>query len=276
MPVYKIYLRSFAPWLQFGELSKSRTLPLPIPVVQYHAPTWYDSGVSITAGTVSYGGPFHGDGRGFSLDTTSPSVTARINAYLEVVLPTGVSGQNKVWCNESQGPWMGVGLESNATAIPGSTLTVQKSGQLVNAVIDVWAANPLVRVVAPDIDAKGEYGLRWENDKLTIDATVTGDQFPACETFIEDPRGNKIFLGGFAPQSKEQILRLYGQLNKPKEVLFESEIVVTLDSSGAFKQVTGGGSGSNVTGPSCEGLTMSVTEWNARVMGSIPMPSDAP
>ena len=111
---------------------------------------------------------------------------------------------------------------------------------------------------------------------LTIDAIISGDQFPACESFIQDPKGNKIFLGGFAPGNKGQLARLYGLMNKPLEVWFESHIVVNVDSSGAFKDLQGGGSGSNSTGPSCEQLTMSFNNWNARIMGSILMPSDAP
>ena len=273
MPIYKIYMRSFAPWNQFGELTKTRGIP--VPVVEYRLPSVFDMGVSMRLADLPFGGPFHGDGRGFSLDTGSPGVTARVNALLEVVLPDGVAGKSRVWCDESRGPWMGVGFEETAFGTPGSKLTVSKDGQAVKAVISYWAANPLVKG-APDIDAAAEYSLTLENDKLTIVATVTGDQFPACESFIEDEKKNKVFLGGFAPANKEQILRLYGKMNKPSEVWFESEIVVAVDSNGYFQGVTGGGSGSNTTGPACEGLKMSVTEWNARIMSSIPMPSDAP
>jgi hypothetical protein len=235
----------------------------------------YGSGVSVVLNDLPYGGAFHGDGRGFSLETGSPGVTARVNALLEVVVPEGIAGQKKVRCDESRGPWMGIGFENTAFGVPDSTLTVSKNGDAVSAGITYSAANPLVKG-APDIDAVGEYSLTLAGDKLTIVATVTGDQFPACESFIEDARKTKIFLGGFAPGNKGQIMRLYGGMNKPREIWFESEIVVTVDSRGNFQSVTGGGSGSNTTGPSCEGLSMSVTEWNARVMSSIPMPSDAP
>jgi hypothetical protein len=153
--------------------------------------------------------------------------------------------------------------------------SASRNGAAVNAVIDYGASNPLVKV-APDIDANGEFTLTPGSGSLTIDATITGDQFPACESFIEDPSGKKLFLGGFAPNTKEQIMRLYGSMNKPKEVWFESHIVVTLDSSGSFQQLQGGGSGSNSTRPACENLSLSPYEWNARIMGSIPMPSDAP
>ena len=168
-----------------------------------------------------------------------------------------------------------VGPQESAIGTPSVKFSVLKNGDAVDAVIDYGASNPLV-AVAPKISANGEFALTPGSDSLTIDATITGDQFPACESFVEDPTGNKIFVGGFAPNTKEQIMRLYGGLNKPKEVWFESHIVVTVDSRGSFKQLQGGGSGSNSTGPSCENLNMSPSEWNARIMGSIPMPSDAP
>ena len=273
MAIYRIYMRSFAPWFQFGALTKARSVL--VPVADYHAPTVFDPGVSFRLAPVPYGGAFHGDGRGFSLDTTSPAVTARVNAVLEVQMPLGVAGQSRAWCDESRGPSMGVGLEDSAVGIPDAKFSVSKSGETVNAVIDYGASNPLVKG-APDINARGEFALTLTANSLSVVATVTGDQFPACESFIEDPRGNKIFLGGFAPANKEQILRLYGYMNKPREVWFESEIVTTVDANGAFQQLQGGGSGSNSTGPCCEGLTMTTTQWNARIMGSVLMPSDAP
>jgi hypothetical protein len=64
-------------------------------------------------------------------------------------------------------------------------------------------------------------------------------------------------------------------MNKPKEIWFESEIVVSIDDKGNFQQLQGGGSGTNSTGPGCEGLTLRPEQWNARIMSSIPMPSDA-
>jgi len=270
--IYKIYMRSFAPWRQFGTLMKAGAVP--VPVAEYRPPTPFDPGVAIRLAPLPYGGAFHGDGRGFSLDTTGPTVTARVNAVLEVQMPIGLAGQKRAWCDESRGPWMGVGFESSAVGVPDATLSVSKNGRTVTAIIDYSAANPLV-AGAPDIDATGEFAFLEDADTLTITSTITGDQFPACESFIEDPSGNKLFVGGFAPDNKEQILRLLGSKNKPKSVWFESEIVVTVDSAGAFKKVKGGGSGSNSTGPCCEGLALSLGEWNTRIMGSIAMPADA-
>jgi hypothetical protein len=269
---YTIYLRSFAPWRQFGALIKQNAIPMPAIVIS--PPTMFGPGVSFVTLPLPFGGAFHGDGRGFSLDTDSPSVTARVNALLEVDLNAGTAGQQKAWCDESRGPWMGVGFDAHAVGTPTTEFSVSKQGQSVTAVIAYGAANPLV-TGAPDIDARGEFLLSAGAGNLTIVSTVTGDQFPACESFIEDARGTKLFLGGFAPENKEQIARLFGGQNKPKKVWFESEVVVSVDASGLFKQLRGGGSGSNVSGPACGSLELSPAQWNASIMNSIPMPPDA-
>lgn len=270
MPIYKIYMRSFAPWREFGEFTEPSTVHVPVPPVG--PPTGHPGP---RTAPVTFGGAYHGDGRGFSLDTTSPGVTARVNAWLEVDLSTATAVAHKAWCDPSRGPWMAIGPKAAATGTPDATFTVSRKGRAVHAVIDYGAPNPLVKG-APDIDARGEFTLTPGRGTLAIDATITGDQFPVCESFIQDPGGTKIFLGGFAPSNKGQIMRLYGGMNKPQQVWFESHVVVNTDPTGSFLDLEGSGSGSNLTGPACEHVTMGVNAWNVRVMGSIPMPSDAP
>jgi hypothetical protein len=77
------------------------------------------------------------------------------------------------------------GVESSGVGSPTSDMTVSPLGAGGNVVIDYGAANPLAWPVAADIN---------------------------------DPSGKKLFLGGFAPHGKEQILRLYGLYN-PKDIL---------------------------------------------------------
>jgi hypothetical protein len=75
MAIYKIYMRSFAPWREFGSFADPKTVYVPVPPT---GPFPYP--VPPTA-AITFGGAYHGDGRGFSLDTDS-SVTARVNAVL--------------------------------------------------------------------------------------------------------------------------------------------------------------------------------------------------
>jgi hypothetical protein len=170
---------------------------------------------------------------------------------------------------------MAVGPSAQATGTAHATFSVTKTGSSVLAVIEYAASNPLV-TGAPNIDARGEFTFVVGADELTLDATITGDQFPACESFVEDKLGKKIFVGGFAPSKKGQLGRLFGSMNKPKKIWFDSHVVLTVDAYGSFLDITGGGSGSNLTGPACEMVAMSVNAWNVRIMGSIPMPADAP
>src|SRR5690242_7938794 len=133
MATYKLWLRSFAPWLRFGALTKSRAIT--VPAVTYHPPSMFDSGVTFTTAQMPYGGDFHGDGRGFSLETANPRVTSRVNALLEVNLGAATAGRSDTWCDESEGPWMGVGFEKTAVGTPKTEFSVSKNGLTVNAVI---------------------------------------------------------------------------------------------------------------------------------------------
>jgi hypothetical protein len=271
MAIYKIYLRSFAPWKDFGIFTKQRSIHIPVPMPGPWAMTPMPVPSTIP---IKFGGGYHGDGRGFSVETGNSAITARVSAFIEVNLPSGMAGNRRVWCDESRGPLMGFGPEDAAVGVPTSTVTAMKKGAGLAVVMAYGAANPLFKG-APDIDAKGEYALMPGVGTLQIDAVITGDQFPACESFIEDPSGKKIFVGGFAPDNKEQIMRLYGGMNRPKKIWFQSHLVISLDAAGNFVKVEGGGSGSNATAPQCKGMAMSVLQWNSHIMNSIPMPRDA-
>jgi hypothetical protein len=266
MAIYKIFMRSFAPWRQFGDLVGPTTVHVPLPPAM---PIPYPRTAPIT-----FGGSYHGDGRGFSLDTGA-GATARVHATLEIDLTNGTEVSHRAWCDTSTGPWQAVGPTAHATGTANATFSVTKSGGSVTAIIDYGASNPLVKG-APDINARGEFTFTPGTGILTIDATITGDQFPACECFVQDPLGTKIFMGGFAPANKGQIMRLYGTMNDPQHVWFDSHAVIKTQADGSFLEVEGGGSGSNVSGPSCENIVMNINAWNVRIMGSIPMPSDAP
>ena len=70
------------------------------------------------------------------MDTTSPNVTARVNALIEVDLVTATSGSSKAWCDESRGPWMAVGPIDRAVGTPKATFSVSRTGSAIKVVID--------------------------------------------------------------------------------------------------------------------------------------------
>lgn len=268
MPAYKIYMRSFAPWKEFGAITNKTTISVP-------TPPRFPFTMGFGSAPVALGGAFHGDGRGFSLDTASPAITSRVVYWAEVNLDTATVSNSASWCDESRGPVGGVGPHGRGTAVPKASARVRREGQGMVVTMEYEAANPLVPG-APDIDANGEFGFLLKNGVLLIDATITGDQFPACETFLVDGRGGKVFLGGFAPQNKEQFTRLFGSMNKPEQIWFESSVAINVDGSGYFQSIAGGGSGTQSSGPASSSMVVSLPTWNTRLMASIPMPADAP
>ena len=272
MLAYTIYLRSFAPWRRFGTLVPEGAIQ--VPSVRVRPPTMFGPQIEVGLTPLPFAGAFHGDGRRFSLETGSPHVSSRVSSYLKLDVDTGTALEKKAWCDPSHGPSQGVGFHSTAVGEPNATFDVKKSGSAIVATIAYGAANPLV-ATAPDVDARGEYTFRVDAGSVDIVATITGDQFPACESFIEDACGAKLFVGGFAPDNKEQITRLFGAMNKPDSIWFESHLSVKVDKRGCFLEVQGGGNGTNTTGPMSETLKMTPLEWNKRVITSIPMPSDA-
>jgi hypothetical protein len=266
MATYKLYLRSFAPWNEFGALVDGRTIHVAVPS---RPPMPYPRTAAI-----ELAGHFHGDSRGFSLETQNAAVTARVNYWVAISLPDGTVESSRAWCDPSRGPWMGVGAQRTAVGTPKARHSVTRSGEGVKVTLEYGAPNPLVKG-APDIDARAQCLLTGVPGGLQIDTLLTGDQFPACEAFVEDGRGSKVFLAGFAPQNRGQVLRLYGHMNRPRKIWFQSHIVLATDPQGNFGNVRGGGSGTNQSAPASSSLGMSLAQWNAQIMKSIPMPADA-
>lgn len=262
MRPYRLYMRSFAPWPAFGGIAPG--------------PTYHQSGRITTVNQTNY----EGDDRGFSLDTDNSRTTARINFYIDVDPTAGRFSGEKVWSNESQGPWMLVGPIGRRRANPkATTLSYYQAGKL-HLDASLAGANPLVPI-APDIDARGVFDFRLERDprgdKLVIASDISGDQFPAFEAFIDDQMGGKVFLGGFAPESRSplQLMRLFGQLNKPNQIYFRSGVEITLGPMGGFSRIVGTfATQLSVPFLNFPGATYTLGQWNALIMKSIPLPID--
>jgi hypothetical protein len=102
-------------------MTDRRTIGLPVaPRVPFPMPTM-GAGVSV-------GGAYHGDGRGFSLDTSSPAVTSRVVFWAEVNLDTVTVSKSASWCDESIGPLGGFGPQGRATAIPKTKTLARRDG----------------------------------------------------------------------------------------------------------------------------------------------------
>jgi hypothetical protein len=259
----RIHMRSFAPWSSFGGI---------LPGPDY---------VQITSRITSYNETnYDGDGRTFSVETDDPRITSRIKFEGVLDIETWKFDNVKVESDPSYGPKMLVGPLASAKAKPQArTMQYQlKNGTHID--VSISGANPLVPL-APDIDAACEYTFTHQTSSVVaeyIDVTtrVSGDQFPAFETFLSDTRGGKVFLGGFAPESRSpaQLARLFGELNQPRDIFFESSVRISIRDGQRFRDVSGSWRSSAQTAKGTTLGTMSADAWNKMLMEQFPMPID--
>ena len=135
----------------------------------------------------SFGG-FHGDGRGFSTDGDD---TARVRTGV-LLRPDARGGMRAVEGGaRSDETRLGPGA---LTARPGVTAQSQRRGSSTSVRMEVEAANPLV-LRAPDVDTQSTFTVRSQGNNLHVHAHVSGDAFPAAETFVRDHEGNAVFIG---------------------------------------------------------------------------------
>lgn len=259
---YRLYLRTFAPWKVFA----------------WKAAT----------------GTFAGDDRGFSTEVVE-GVTARINAsclvnpYARICCseqcfchPTKLVDRSWLPVNPSAIPYAPPGIFVQTKAIATGTLKIinfvtQNKSWEMDASIS--GKDPLV-IGAPDINWTLKIGFVPYEDKdgrpmLDVKTMVVGDRFPAFEAFLDDQYGGKIFVGAYAPPSKNQIIRLLGYLNQIGYCR-KWRMKIGLNTNFTFSSVSGEWE------DSCEGASTwnskqswPLKTWNENMIASIPMPSDA-
>jgi hypothetical protein len=200
MRQYTIFLRPFGPSKTFGGI-----LP------------------QTASGT---GGQFSGDDRGFSVDA-DPATTSRVNLQFSVDVAKGVLNGTGLCRDPSFGPYA-AGARGGDRGKPAARLTSFQDGTHFRVTGGYTGANPLVPF-APAIGAQREYCVRQNasGNMLSLQTKTSGHQLPACET-VDDGLGHTILWVGFAPDSKAQIFRLYGQLNQPAGIYFESQVTISL------------------------------------------------
>ena len=263
----KIYMRSFAPWSSFGGI--------------FPGPDYVQVTSRLTEINDSN---YDGDGRTFSLRTDDPRITSRIRFEGNLNVDTWEFASSKVESDPSRGPMMLIGPIRTGTARPKAE--IYQWPTKTGTELDVWisGANPLIPG-APDIDAGCEYSFSRTKDMpvgafaiggfLEIQTRISGDQFPAFETFVDDDQGGKVFLGGFAPESRSpaQLARLFGQLNKPREVWFESKVRIYVQPGERFGDVEGSWS-SSAQRAQTTAARMPAVSWNKMLTEQFPMPID--
>ncbi|MFL9993407.1 hypothetical protein PQR34_22445 [Paraburkholderia sediminicola] len=177
---------------------------------------------------------FHGDTRGFSLgESFHPSYSARptgnVTSRVWQIYKCDLSVANKqkfqdgldstqyAASNTSSGPWWasdGPEPYTQKKYQPSETVDANDfeqdhAGEQIAEVTSWYGGknfaflgsrldwNTLHTTVVPTLDTRGHLWIKVERVRRWMDICmlVYGDGFPNCESFIEDPAGNKLFLG---------------------------------------------------------------------------------
>ncbi|WP_024741793.1 hypothetical protein [Tenacibaculum maritimum] len=178
--VFTVHQRSFAPWYKFGSI------------------------YGISPNT------FFGDNRGFSLKDNDSNgakkaqglgkVSSRLYQISKIDFLNNEITFEDGYASETEGrPLFIPAINARMIEKPyyKSSLSCKN-----NLEMRLLGQDPLV-VPAPNIDCKLNLNFKLENSILSISGTVSYKAFPAYEAFIEDARGNKVFLHTFGPIHEE-------------------------------------------------------------------------
>lgn len=167
-----------------------------------------------------------GDGRGFSTD---PSASYRIQSYSEITTTddgayfpesitrasapttsvtnlgvfgvTGIPGTNvqvpAIWSANSETYIDDPNGNYFSDGLPGGSSSLS---------YHMYGNDDAVPIISPNIDLHPDFHFAYADQgngivNMTVTGTVTGDQFPAAESFIRDANGNSVMLGIFAPST---------------------------------------------------------------------------
>ena len=101
---------------------------------------------------------------------------------------------------------------------------------------EIEGANPLTPAfITPNIDVDGAFSIssNQETGVMSISANITGDNFPAAESFITDSAGNSVFIGVSALQGSPAS-SLPGEGGKG---MINNNFSINFNSEGVFQNV---------------------------------------
>lgn len=192
----------------------------------------------------TFGGRFDGDDRGFRTDlsgtTSRISTGVVINGELEVEREGSYS-------SPSEHPILG-----SASGVPTMTTRVSQEGETTVLTVDADGGNPLTPdSLTPHADIHARFELTERSaTELHIHTTITGDAFPAAESFIRDPSGQSLFVGVHQMTPEEDnVLRMRGDHTRP---MVESDMTVIRDENGGFQAVE------------FDGQRYTIDQWNGK------------
>lgn len=224
--------------------------PFPITIRSFHPAKGFGGALIPAAGR-----NYSGDNRGFSNDL---SRTARVHHTVTVDPEKGTISYDKsnTFSSPSKHPIFG-----EATDKPSgyATLNYAKDCKIVNFETGYEGTNKLSPGPTPNIDIQANISAIQSGDKLSIFASVNGDDFPNTEMFVNDASGQSVFLGvdvRAAGEDKSPTI-LFGGAT---ENIMNIGVTINLDKKGNFVSVTQGDK------------TYKLQEWNDRFKKTNPNP----
>lgn len=198
---------------------------------------------------------FSGDNRGFS---NSNDATARVHHTVTVDPEKGTVAYDSknTRSDASHHPIYGTATEKPEGY---AKMNYAKDGKVVNFETGYEGTNPLVPGPTPAIDIKANISAIQNNDKLTIFASVAGDDFPNTEMFVNDASGQSVFLGvdvRAAGEDANPTILVGGAT----ENIMNIAVTINLDKKGNFASVAQGKE------------TYKIEDWNKRFTNTNPNP----
>jgi hypothetical protein len=141
----------------------------------------------------TFGGGFEGDTR--TEATTSPTATARTIGIVSFE-PSGVLGFTSYSSGstfEGAGPWLAEKIGRHFSKVKAELSNVSVTPGTLSFTVHTAGANPLVPIVAPDIDTYVDFKVTF-GDSPRYEGTVRGDTFPNAEVFVVEPNMREVLL----------------------------------------------------------------------------------
>jgi len=187
----------------------------------------------------TFGGGFHGDNRGYTTSTSS-STTSRIQQNFTFETDDGSISGVSTRADETSHPLFG-----RDTGNPDGSVSSSSNSDGYGIEASYAGNNPLVP--SPDINVFSSLSVTEGDGAVTISGSLTGDNFPSTEAFVQDASGNSVFLGIGLYQGGP-FSSLFGE-NKDRDITSFS-VTLSVDKDGNFTGVTVGDK------------SYSISEWN--------------
>lgn len=160
----------------------------------------------------SFGGGFEGDVR--SAASSDPNATARTIGVVtfDTVSVEAYRGFSSGSTFEGLGQWVAKRIGRHYSQVKTTVDTQRSTLGHISFTIHVAGGNPLVPVVAPDIDTFVDFHARFVNGSLAVSGTIRGDAFPNAEVLLLDDMLQPLVLFDFHTSGGRQTgpLSLFG------------------------------------------------------------------